>query len=123
MTLSAERLLSLPTASHPTKQALFTRTYTYEAKCGLPSKFVPRASSARGLVTMKYIATALQVADIFTKQLFPKHFARIRRVLLGEQSYEDMAKDYEQHKLQGDNPDDPQTWNKAPSSQGPSGSY
>ena len=64
---------------------------------------------------MKYIATSLQVADIFTKQLFPKHFARIRRVLLGEQSYED--------KLQGDGPDDPQIWNEAPSSQGPSGSY
>ena len=82
-----------------------------------------RECIARGLVTMKYIATALQVADIFTKQLFPKHFARIRRVLLGEQSYEDMARDYEQHKLQGDNPDEPQTWNKAPSSQGPSGNY
>ena len=72
---------------------------------------------------MKYIATALQVADIFTKQLFPKHFARIRRVLLGEQSHEDMARDYAQHKLQGDDQDDPQIWNKAPSSQGPSGSY
>ena len=31
--------------------------------------------------------------------------------VVSEQSYEDMARDYAQHKLQGDDPDDPQIWN------------
>ena len=32
---------------------------------------------AAGLVVLKYLATArLQVADMFTKQIFPKHFER-----------------------------------------------
>ena len=32
---------------------------------------------AAGLVVLKYLATALQVADMFTKQIFPKHFERL----------------------------------------------
>ena len=39
-----------------------------------------REKCAAGLVVLKYLETALQVADMLTKQIFPKHFERLRRV-------------------------------------------
>ena len=35
---------------------------------------------AAGLVVLKYLATALRIADMFTKQIFPKHFERVYAV-------------------------------------------
>ena len=40
---------------------------------------------------LKYLATALQVADMFTKQIFPKHFERLRRVMMGHENFDDMC--------------------------------
>ena len=37
-----------------------------------------REKCAAGLVVLKYLETALQVADMFTKQIFPKHLRRER---------------------------------------------
>ena len=45
----------------------------------------------KGLVILIYCKTAMQVADIFTKQLFQKHFERLRRVLMGHENWDDMV--------------------------------
>ena len=62
----------------------------------------------KGLVLLIYCKTAMQVADIFTKQLFPKHFERLRRVLMGHENWDDMVQRVVESVTQsGDNIDDP----------------
>ena len=61
---------------------------------------------------VKYLATALQVADMFTKQIFPKHFERLRRVLMGHENFDDMCERYQDAKAAGDNVDDPKVFYK-----------
>ena len=52
-------------------------------------------------------ATALQVADMFTKQIFPKHFERLRRVMMGHENFDDMCERYQDAKAAGGDVDDP----------------
>ena len=68
-------------------------------------------------VTPKYLATALhylQVADMFTKQIFPKHFERLRRVMMGHENFDDMCERYQDAKAAGDNVDDPKIYTVKP---------
>ena len=65
---------------------------------------------AAGLVVLKYLETALQVADMFTKQIFPKHFERLRRVMMGHENFDDMRARYVQVKASGDDMDDPKLY-------------
>ena len=65
---------------------------------------------AAGLVVLKYLETALQVADMFTKQIFPKHFERLRRVMMGHENFDDMQARYVQVKASGDDMDDPKLY-------------
>ena len=58
----------------------------------------------------KWGATALQVADMFTKQIFPKHFERLRRVMMGHENFDDMQARYVQVKASGDDMDDPKLY-------------
>ena len=58
-------------------------------------------------MVLKYLATALQVADMFTKQIFPKHFERLRRVMMGHENFDDMRERHQDAKAAGDNVDDP----------------
>ena len=67
-----------------------------------------------GLVVLKYLATALQVADMFTKQIFPKHFERLRRVMMGHENFDDMCERYQDAKAAGDNVDDPKLYTVKP---------
>ena len=69
---------------------------------------------AAGLVVLKYLATALQVADMFTKQIFPKHFERLRRVMMGHENFDDMCERYQDAKAAGDNVDDPKLYTVKP---------
>ena len=69
---------------------------------------------AAGLVVLKYLATALQVADMFTKQIFPKHFERLRRVMMGHENFDDMCERYQDAKAAGDNVDDPKIYTVKP---------
>ena len=69
---------------------------------------------AAGLVVLKYLATALQVADVFTKQIFPKHFERLRRVMMGHENFDDMCERYQDAKAAGDNVDDPKIYTVKP---------
>ena len=56
-----------------------------------------------GLVVLKYLAAALQVADMFTKQIFPRHFERLlRRVMMGHENFDDMCERYQDAKAAGD---------------------
>ena len=64
----------------------------------------------KGLVLLIYCKTAMQVADIFTKQLFPKHFERLRRVLMGHENWDDMVQRVESVAQSGDNVDDPKLY-------------
>ena len=70
----------------------------------------------KGLVILIYCKTAMQVADIFTKQLFPKHFERLRRVLMGHENWDDMVQRVESVHHSGDNIDEPKLYGptKAP---------
>ena len=61
-------------------------------------------------MVLKYLATALQVADMFTKQIFPKHFERLRRVMMGHENFDDMCERYQDAKAAGDNVDDPKIY-------------
>ena len=61
-----------------------------------------------------YLATALQVADMFTKQIFPKHFERLRRVMMGHENFDDMCERYQDAKAAGDNVDDPKLYTVKP---------
>ena len=63
---------------------------------------------------LKYLATALQVADMFTKQIFPKHFERLRRVMMGHENFDDMCERYQDAKAAGDNVDDPKLYTVKP---------
>ena len=48
---------------------------------------------------------------IFTKQLFPKHFERLRsRVLMGHENWDDMVQRVESVAQSGDNVDDPKLY-------------
>ena len=67
-----------------------------------------------GLVVLKYLVTALQVADMFTKQIFPKHFERLRRVMMGHENFDDMCARYQEAKAAGDNVDDPKIYTVKP---------
>ena len=58
------------------------------------------------------LTTALQVADMFTKQIFPKHFERLRRVMMGHENFDDMCERYQDAKAAGDNVDDPKVFYK-----------
>ena len=58
----------------------------------------------------QYLETALQVADMFTKQIFPKHFERLRRVMMGHENFDDMQARYVQVKASGDDMDDPKLY-------------
>ena len=69
---------------------------------------------AAGLVVLKYLATALQVADMFTKQIFPKHFERLRRVMMGHENFDDMCERYQDAKAAGDDVDDPKIYTVKP---------
>ena len=69
---------------------------------------------AAGLVVLKYLATALQVADMFTKQIFPKHFERLRRVMMGHENFDDMCERYQDAKAAGDDVDDPKLYTVKP---------
>ena len=69
---------------------------------------------AAGLVALKYLATALQVADMFTKQIFPKHFERLRRVMMGHENFDDMCERYQDAKAAGDDVDDPKIYTVKP---------
>ena len=69
-----------------------------------------REKCAAGLVVLKYLETALQVADMFTKQIFPKHFERLRRVMMGHENFDDMQARYAQVKASGDDMDDPKLY-------------
>ena len=71
---------------------------------------MPFFSCAAGLVVLKYLETALQVADMFTKQIFPKHFERLRRVMMGHENFDDMQARYVQVKASGDDMDDPKLY-------------
>ena len=66
--------------------------------------------AASALVVLKYLETALQVADMFTKQIFPKHFERLRRVMMGHENFDDMQARYVQVKASGDDMDDPKLY-------------
>ena len=66
-----------------------------------------REAMKKGLILLIFCKTALQVADIFTKQLFPKHFERLRMVLLGHENWDDMAQRVESVTTAGDDIDDP----------------
>ena len=65
-------------------------------------------------MVLKYLETALQVADMFTKQIFPKHFERLRRVMMGHENFNDMQARYmqvaSQVKASGDDMDDPKLY-------------
>ena len=69
-----------------------------------------REAMKKGLVLLIYCKTAMQVADIFTKQLFPKHFERLRRVLMGHENWDDMVQRVESVAQSGDNVDDPKLY-------------
>ena len=69
-----------------------------------------REKCAAGLVVLKYLETALQVADMFTKQIFPKHFERLRRVMMGHENFDDMQARYVQVKASGDDMDNPKLY-------------
>ena len=75
-----------------------------------------REATKKGLVILIYCKTAMQVADIFTKQLFPKHFERLRRVLMGHENWDDMVQRMESVLQSGDNIDEPKLYGptKAP---------
>ena len=47
---------------------------------------------------------------IFTKQLFPKHFERLRMVLLGHENWDDMVQRVESVTTAGDDIDDPKLY-------------
>ena len=51
-----------------------------------------------------------EVADMFTKQIFPKHFERLRRVMMGHENFDDMQARYVQVKASGDDMDDPKLY-------------
>ena len=75
----------------------------------------------KGLILLIFCKTALQVADIFTKQLFPKHFERLRMVLLGHENWDDMVQRVESVTTAGDDIDDPKLYasgDSAPRGQG-----
>ena len=63
-------------------------------------------------MVLKYLATALHIADMFTKQIFPKHFERLRRVMMGHENFDDMCERYQDAKAAGDNADDPKVFYK-----------
>ena len=69
-----------------------------------------REAMKKGLILLIYCKTALQVADIFTKQLFPKHFERLRMVLLGHENWDDMVQRVESVTTAGDDIDDPKLY-------------
>ena len=77
---------------------------------GANSRHFVREKCAAGLVVLKYLETALQVADMFTKQIFPKHFERLRRVMMGHENFDDMRARYVQVKASGDDMDDPKLY-------------
>ena len=69
-----------------------------------------REAMKKGLILLIFCKTALQVADIFTKQLFPKHFERLRMVLLGHENWDDMVQRVESVTTAGDDIDDPKLY-------------
>ena len=75
---------------------------------------ISQRKAAAGLVVLKYLATALQVADMFTKQIFPKHFERLRRVMMGHENFDDMCERYQDAKAAGDDVDDPKLYTVKP---------
>ena len=62
---------------------------------------------AKGLALLTYCATSLQVADIFTKQIYPRHFERLRRVLMGHENWDDMVERVRRATTSGDDIDEP----------------
>ena len=89
--------------------------YGFVAATSTDCLFIYRAGArAAGLVVLKYLATALQVADMFTKQIFPKHFERLRRVMMGHENFDDMCERYQDAKAAGDNVDDPKLYTVKP---------
>ena len=75
-----------------------------------PGEIARECGCAAGLVVLKYLETALQVADMFTKQIFQKHFERLRRVMMGHENFDDMQARYVQVKASGDDMDDPKLY-------------
>ena len=51
-----------------------------------------------------------QPTHMFTKQIFPKHFERLRRVMMGHENFDDMQARYVQVKASGDDMDDPKLY-------------
>ena len=73
-----------------------------------------REAMVRGLIIMIYCETAMMVADIFTKQLFPKHFERLRHVLMGYENWDDMVERVRRAEIAGDDVDEPKIYKSAP---------
>ena len=51
---------------------------------------------------------------MFTKQFFPKHFERLRRVILGHGNSDDMCERYQDAEAAGDDVDDPKIYKVKP---------
>ena len=82
MAFSAQRLLSLPTASHPTKQALFTRTYTYDVADGLKVSQTTDLACGVSLTfcTLSSVGGAIKCLKIIKNKAGRRHAANnIRR--------------------------------------------
>ena len=47
-------------------------------------------------------------------QIFPKHFERLRRVMMGHENFDDMCERYQDAKAAGDNVDDPKLYTVKP---------
>ena len=48
------------------------------------------------------------------EQIFPKHFERLRRVMMGHENFDDMCERYQDAKAAGDNVDDPKIYTVKP---------
>ena len=47
-----------------------------------------------------------------SKAISPKHFERLRRVMMGHENFDDMCERYQDAKAAGDNVDDPKVFYK-----------
>ena len=104
-----------------------TRTWPFSIGCGPTNSPTVRPITSRtGRTTSQICQTnlvmtnrltpggALQVADMFTKQIFPKHFERLRRVMMGHENFDDMCERYQDAKAAGDDVDDPKLYTVKP---------
>ena len=72
-----------------------------------------RCVGGRGVAWSAYgAALGGKGRDMLTKQIFPKHFERLRRVMMGHENFDDMCERYQDAKAAGDNADDPKVFYK-----------